>query len=121
MIGQSDWTESISGLPGNFAASVVGVTAETSPTTGDWIMNLDTETLDWPKPELGSAMWIADRVSSLRKAKGLTISELGRQSGIDKGVISRTEDGSQDPTLGTLRKLAGFFGLTLAEFFSDPN
>jgi transcriptional regulator with XRE-family HTH domain len=42
------------------------------------------------------------RVRELREARGLTLSELARRSGIGKGTLSELESGRRNPTLETL-------------------
>lgn len=50
-----------------------------------------------------------------RKAKGMTVAELSRQTGIDKALINKFELGSRTPTKPQLSTLANLLGLDYTE------
>jgi HTH-type transcriptional regulator/antitoxin HipB len=45
-------------------------------------------------------------IKQARKAKGLTQKELGDMLGIGESRVSKYESGKQNPTIGTLQKIA---------------
>ncbi len=55
------------------------------------------------------------RLKELRAARGLTQEALAKKAGISRTYIARLELGQQDPTLGTLEKLAKALKLTVGE------
>ncbi len=48
----------------------------------------------------------AMRLKKLRTGRNLTQDSLAKKAGISRGYLVRLEGGRQDPTLGTLQKLA---------------
>lgn len=57
------------------------------------------------------------RIRSLRKENGLSQSELGAKSDMEKSAIQRIERG-YNPTLKTLRKLADGLSMSLSEMLN---
>lgn len=60
---------------------------------------------------------LAQRLTKLRKARGLSLEDLTGQTGISRATLSRIERGETSPTAVVLGKLAGEFGLTMAALF----
>ena len=57
-----------------------------------------------------------------RKAKNITQKELAEITGINQGDISRLENGSANPSLSTIKRLADGLGLTVKlEFVPASN
>lgn len=56
----------------------------------------------------------------LRLARGLSLVELGRLSGLAKGTLTQLEAGRANPTIETLQALAGALGAGLADLVADP-
>ncbi len=54
---------------------------------------------------------------ALRKARGMTLSELALQAGRSVGWLSQVERGLTSPSVSDLRKLAEIFGKSLSFFF----
>lgn len=50
---------------------------------------------------------------TLRKAKGLTMKELGKQFGLAESTVSLYERGLHEPDLDTVTKFAAFFGVSV--------
>ena len=63
---------------------------------------------------------IAQRLSSLRDAAGLSLQALADKAGVSRSMISLVERGESSPTAAVLEKLATGLGLTLASFFDFP-
>lgn len=54
-----------------------------------------------------------NRIRELRKAKGLTMKELGARFGLAESTVSLYERGKHEPDLDTLRNLSAFFSVTV--------
>jgi transcriptional regulator with XRE-family HTH domain len=63
---------------------------------------------------------IAQRVRELRAARGLSLDELARKSGVSRSMISLIERGESSPTAVVLEKLAAGLGAMLASLFEAP-
>ena len=74
-------------------------------------------------------MQIGPKLASVRKAKGMTQTELGERCGLDQRAINRMESPGYNPTwMQIMRIFAGleitpaeFFGATIPLGFSKPN
>ncbi len=64
---------------------------------------------------------LGDRLRALRLSHGMTLRELATRAGVSPGMLSQLENGSTDPSLTTLRKLATVFEAEVATLFSEPN
>ena len=61
---------------------------------------------------------IGERVREIRKAKGLSLGQVGLRSGIDRTYISRIESGKvANPSHDTLSKVAQGLGIVVSELF----
>src|SRR5207247_10752573 len=74
---------------------------------------------EYEGPVQAGAYWEVRRVMAELKAErerqGLTLAELAKRSGLDKGAISKLETGRQvNPTVETATRIATGHGLTLA-------
>nr|WP_256451815.1 cupin domain-containing protein [Leucobacter rhizosphaerae] len=63
---------------------------------------------------------LGDQLRRLRRDAGMTLRELAEKSGLSVGMLSQIENGSADPSLGSLRKLAAVFDADISSLFSDP-
>lgn len=64
---------------------------------------------------------VALRVAELRRTHGLSFDTLAARSGISKGMLVAIEQGSANPSIGTLCKLAAALRVSLAELLAqDP-
>jgi transcriptional regulator with XRE-family HTH domain len=63
---------------------------------------------------------IAARVRSARLARGLTLDALAGRSGVSRAMISKVERGEASPTAVLLGRLAQALGITLSDFFREP-
>jgi transcriptional regulator with XRE-family HTH domain len=62
---------------------------------------------------------IAGRLRALRAARGLSMAELARASGVSKAALSQLESGKGNPTIETLCALAGVLQVPLGELISQ--
>jgi len=63
---------------------------------------------------------IAERVSALRAAQGLSLDALAGKSRVSRSMISLIERGESSPSAVVLEKLAAGLGITLASLFDAP-
>jgi transcriptional regulator with XRE-family HTH domain len=63
---------------------------------------------------------IGERLKELRTARGLSLRELAAQAGVSATLLSQIERAVTDPSLETLRRLAGLFGESVSSLFSEP-
>lgn len=59
---------------------------------------------------------LADKLSSLRKSRGLTQAELAAQIFVSRSMIAKYETGKAYPTNEILQKLANYFEVSVEEF-----
>ncbi len=69
------------------------------------------------KMQTGEHVLAAD-LRALRKARGLTLSEIALKLGRSVGWVSQIERGLSVPSIGDLRALADLFGVPISLFFS---
>jgi transcriptional regulator with XRE-family HTH domain len=63
---------------------------------------------------------IAERISGLRAARGLSLDALATKSGVSRSMISLVERGESSPTAVVLEKLATGLGVAMASLFDAP-
>ena len=63
---------------------------------------------------------LAANLRRLRIARHLSLSELGRATGISKATLSSIENGRANPTVDTLAGLAGELRVSVAELLEQP-
>jgi len=56
-----------------------------------------------------------DRVRKLRKKRDWKLVELSVETGLGRVFLSNLENGKHEPKLGTIKKLANAFGLTISQ------
>lgn len=64
---------------------------------------------------------IARHIRDLRKARGFTLEQLARRSGVSRSMISLIERQETSATAVVLDRLAGALGVPLAELFTDKH
>ncbi len=69
------------------------------------------------KPEMA----IIQAMIDARKSSGMTQKELSEKTGINQADISKLENGTANPSLRTLRRLADGMGMVLKLEFVKPN
>ncbi|MEO9773110.1 XRE family transcriptional regulator [Roseibium sp.] len=60
---------------------------------------------------------LARHLSGLRRSRDWRLEELAERTGISRATLSRIERGDTSPTAHVLGRLAGAFGLSMAELF----
>lgn len=56
-----------------------------------------------------------ERVRKLRKQRGWMLIELSVETGLGRVFLSNLENGKHEPKLGTVKKIANAFGLTISQ------
>jgi transcriptional regulator with XRE-family HTH domain len=69
---------------------------------------------------IGAAQTVGVNLRRLRLARGLSLVELGRLSGLAKGTLTQLEAGRANPTIETLQALARALGARLDELVAEP-
>ena len=64
-------------------------------------------------------MTIADRIQSLRKAKGMSQEELADKVGVSRQAVSKWESGASDPSTTNLMALAKLFGVEAEDLLKE--
>ncbi|HEY3504473.1 MAG TPA: cupin domain-containing protein [Actinocatenispora sp.] len=64
---------------------------------------------------------LGDRLRELRQRHGLTLRQLAQRADVSPALLSQIENGSTDPSLATLRKLAKVFDSSIAMLFDEPD
>ena len=62
---------------------------------------------------------IADKIREIRVSKGLTLAQLGEETGLSKALLSRIENNQTSPPIATLSKISQALKVPLAIFFED--
>ena len=63
---------------------------------------------------------VRDLIISTRSAANLTQKQLAQRSGVSQSNISKIENGNYQPSLSTLKRIAGAVGKRLVVSFEDP-
>ena len=63
---------------------------------------------------------VRDLVISTRSAANLTQKQSAQRSGVSQSNISKIENGNYQPSLSTLKRIAGALGKRLVVSFEDP-
>lgn len=66
-------------------------------------------------------MNIADKIKTVREAKGLSQKEVAAKINMDGSQYSKIENGKNDPSSTTLEKIAHALGITLADLFASDD
>ncbi|MEU0566446.1 XRE family transcriptional regulator [Nonomuraea sp. NPDC005983] len=73
-----------------------------------------------PRPALDTdPRVVGERVRQLRRAAGLSLSELARRAGVGKATLSGVENGTRNPTLETLWAITAQLGVPIGAIL-DP-
>lgn len=65
-------------------------------------------------------MGISENIKKLRDRYGLTQSELGEIAGVSDKAVSTWENGTAEPRMGAVQKIAEHFGITKGSIVDDP-
>ena len=66
-------------------------------------------------------MALANTLAELRKKAKLTQSELGAKLSISAQAISKWENGTSEPDIATLKKLADIYGVSVSYIIDNEN
>jgi transcriptional regulator with XRE-family HTH domain len=69
----------------------------------------------WPNREMVKN--VGQRIRQLRESRGMSQTQLQARSRVSRSYLSRIECGQMTPSLGTLEKISGPFGIGLNRFF----
>ncbi|POX43524.1 DNA-binding protein [Streptomyces sp. Ru73] len=61
---------------------------------------------------------VGDRLRVLRRARRLTLRAVAEAAGISEGYLSQVERGIANPSIATLRQIAGALGLKMGDLFA---
>ena len=61
---------------------------------------------------------LGKRLRALRESHGLSLNDVAKTHGVDKGMLSRIERGETRPSLSTLRKLRDAYAVDDAAFLA---
>ena len=64
---------------------------------------------------------IGVNIRSLREGAKITLTELARQAGITKGMLSKIETGVASASISSLMSIADALGIPLGEIFREPH
>lgn len=65
--------------------------------------------------------FIAERITSLRLAKGISEYKLSKDIGKCNNYINKVSSGTITPTWDSLITICDYFGITLSQFFQDES
>ena len=60
-------------------------------------------------------MQFGERIRKLRKKRGWKLVELSVETGLGRVFLSNLENGKHEPKLGTIKKLANAFGISVSQ------
>ena len=66
-------------------------------------------------------MELGEKLKYFRESKKMSMYKLAQEADISQGHLSDLENGKNQPTIDTLKRLIAPLGLTLAEFFNEDN
>ena len=64
---------------------------------------------------------ISDKIRQIRKNKGITLAQLGEQTSLSKGLLSRIENCQVSPPIATLSKIARGLEVPINVFFEEDD
>ncbi|MEV7423426.1 MULTISPECIES: helix-turn-helix domain-containing protein [unclassified Streptomyces] len=62
---------------------------------------------------------LAERLAELRSARGWSLEELARRSGVSRSTLSRAERGEISPTASLLGRVCAVYGRTMSQLLSE--
>src|SRR5579863_3715030 len=63
---------------------------------------------------------VAENLRQRRKARGMSLDDLARASGVSRAALSQIETCKSNPTVGLLWKIAVGLGVPFAELIGEP-
>lgn len=80
---------------------------------------MDASPLDVDLDDMSAT--VGRKVRAARNARGMSMSELARRSGVAKGTLSQLELGRGNPTLGTIFSVASSLGVSVGSLIAGPD
>lgn len=65
-------------------------------------------------------MSFARKIKELRESHGLTQAEFGKIAGVSDKAVSTWENGTAEPRMGSIQKIADHFHISKGELLDDP-
>lgn len=69
----------------------------------------------------GEVVDFKTKIKRLRESRGMTQDDLAKALGVTRPAVSQWESGWSHPRMGTIEKIAGYFGVTPAELISGSD
>jgi transcriptional regulator with XRE-family HTH domain len=69
---------------------------------------------------MDSEATLADRIARERAQRGWSLADVAERSGVSRSMLSKIERQEASPTAAVLLRIAGAFGVTLAELLTEP-
>ena len=66
-----------------------------------------------------SQMGISQNIKDLRQRHSLTQAEFGEIAGVSDKAVSTWENGTAEPRMGAIQKIADYFGISKADLLED--
>jgi repressor LexA len=66
-------------------------------------------------------MSISENIKSLRAQHGMSQDEFGKIAGLTGKAVSTWENGTKEPRLGAIQKLADYFHISKSEIIEGPD
>ena len=66
-------------------------------------------------------MSIGKNIKRLRESRGLTQTELGKIAGVTDKAVSTWENGTADPRMGAIQRMADYFGVKKSDLLDDDS
>ena len=66
-------------------------------------------------------MPLGKTLATLRKSRGMTQGDLGEKLNISAQAISKWENGTSEPDIATLKRIADIYGITVGEIIDPEN
>ena len=66
-------------------------------------------------------MSIANNIKSLRESRQMTQAEFGKIAGVSDKAVSTWENGSAEPRMGAIQRIADYFGISVCSVIGDDD
>lgn len=66
-------------------------------------------------------MGLAENIKRIREQHGMSQVEFGKIAGVSDKAVSTWENGAKEPRIGTIQKIADYFGIQKSDIIEDSN